>query len=58
MITKEQQIELWKEFKKLKTDEERWRFIIDNQFKGIRINLDNDDTLHNRVTEVCDSKFA
>lgn len=27
MITKEQQIELWKEFKKLKTDEERWRFI-------------------------------
>lgn len=34
MITKEQQIELWKEFKKLKTDEERWRFIIDNQFKG------------------------
>ena len=44
MIRKNKQIELWKEFRKLKTDEERWKFIINNQFKGIKINLDNDDT--------------
>ena len=43
-MTKEEQIKIWKEFKKLKTDEERWTFIINNQFKGIKINLDNDDT--------------
>ena len=43
-MTKEEQIEIWKEFKKLKTDEERWTFILNNQFKGIKINLDNDDT--------------
>lgn len=44
MITKEKQIELWKEFKKFETDELRWKFIIDNQFEGIKIYLDNDDT--------------
>lgn len=44
MITKEKQIKLWKEFNKLKTDELKWKFIIDNQFEGIKIYLDNDDT--------------
>jgi hypothetical protein len=43
-LTKEQQIKLWKEFKKLKSDKARWKFILNNQGKGIKINLDNDDT--------------
>lgn len=36
--------ELHKEFKKLKTDIKRWKWIIDNQDKDIIVQLDNDST--------------
>ena len=44
MIRKNKQIELWKQFKELKTDYEKWAFIIDNKSKGIKIHLYNDRT--------------
>ena len=44
MIRKNKQIELWKQFKKLKTDYEKWAFIIDNKFMGIKIHLYSDNT--------------
>tara|TARA_R110000868_G_scaffold48122_2_gene156805 strand:- start:510 stop:749 length:240 start_codon:yes stop_codon:yes gene_type:complete len=33
-----------KDFKKLKNDEQRWKFVIENQDKGIIVHCDNDDT--------------
>jgi len=32
------------EFDELKTDEEKWKFVLENQDKGITVKLDNDDT--------------
>jgi hypothetical protein len=37
-------MKLHDEFMSLKNDAEKWRWIIDNQNKGIIIMLDNDDT--------------
>lgn len=36
--------ELYKQFKKLKNDKQRWEWILANQDKGITIMLDNDET--------------
>jgi len=35
---------LVKEFESLKNDKERWLWAVNNQDKGITVNLDNDDT--------------
>jgi len=35
---------LYKEFESLETDVQKWKWIIDNQNKGITIYCDNDDT--------------
>ena len=35
---------LFKQFNELKTDADRWQWVIDNQDKGVLVNLDNGDT--------------
>ena len=35
---------LFNKFNSLKSDRERWQWVIDNQNLGIIVNLDNDDT--------------
>ena len=42
MITK--QIKLFKDFNLLNSDEEKWKFVLENKDNGITIDLDNDFT--------------